>query len=77
MTEDIFEQTVEHSTKEAVQVASFNDAAYGKLGIAKLTAEVSCTTSRSFECVRHATGYQYRLLRVVGGFNIALLLLLL
>lgn len=82
MTEDIFNQTVEHSTKETVQVASFNDAAYGKLGIAKLTAEVSCTTPRGCECVGHGTTYQIRCfllkaLRVVGGFNETLLMLLL
>lgn len=82
MTEDIFDQTVEHATKEIVQVASFNDAAYGKLGIAKLTAEVSRTTPRGCECVGHATRYQQRrflpkALRVIGSFNETLLMLLL
>ena len=41
MTQDIFDSAVEYATRKKIQVSSYNDAAYGKLGMAKLTAEVS------------------------------------
>eukprot|EP00903_Cladosiphon_okamuranus_P013039 g12166.t1 len=40
MTEDLFEGAISYSTQQYVHEASFNDAAYGKLAMAKLTLEI-------------------------------------
>lgn len=40
LTEDVFEEAVGFSTQQYVHESSFNDAAYGKLAMAKLTLEV-------------------------------------
>lgn len=42
LTEDVFEEAVGFSTRQYVHESLFNDAAYGKLAMAKLTLEVTC-----------------------------------